>query len=97
MVRKSNTISLGDAIKEFLANYKHSGKLSEAEAVQAWPKVMGPNIAAYTQSVYIKNGKLYVQLKSSALRAELLMHRAKIVNGLNQYLKSDVVKDLVLR
>lgn len=97
MVRKSDTISLGDAIKEFLNQYKHSGKLQEADAINAWPKVMGKNISALTLSVTMKGGKLLVQLKSSVLRSELMMHRSKIVKAINQHLGSDVVKDVILK
>ncbi|HPF93705.1 MAG TPA: DciA family protein, partial [Tenuifilaceae bacterium] len=64
MVRKSNTVSLGDAIKEFLDQYKHSGKIREAEIANAWPAVMGHNIAKLTLNVFYKNGKLVVQLKT---------------------------------
>ncbi len=97
MARYSKAVSLGDAIKEFLEQYKHSGKLKEAEAVAAWPRVMGPNIQAFTQRVYMKNGKLFVQLKSATMRAELMMHRGKIISALNQFLGSNVVKEVVLR
>ncbi len=96
MVRKNEAISLGEAIKEFLSQYKHSGKLQENEAINAWPKVMGKNIAALTLSVGIKGGKLIVKLKSSVLRNELMMHRSKIVAAINQQVGSKVIKDVVL-
>lgn len=97
MTRKNEPQSLGDAIKEFLSHYKHSGKLMESKAVTAWPVVMGSNINAYTQNIYIKGGVLYVHLSSPVLRNELMMHRSKIIKTLNQHLGADVVNDLVFR
>jgi hypothetical protein len=97
MARKSNTISIGEAIQEFLMQYKHRGKLQDADVINAWPKVMGKNIEALTLSVNVKGNKLYVQLKSSVLRSELMMHRSKIVNSLNQYLGSESIKELILK
>jgi predicted nucleic acid-binding Zn ribbon protein len=97
MERKSATTSLGDAIKEFLREYKHSDKLLESQVVESWSKIMGPSIANLTQSVHIKNGKLYVSLKSSVLRSELMMQKRIIVETLNQHVGSEVVKDIVLR
>jgi hypothetical protein len=97
MVRKHQVVTVGDAIKEFLSQYKHSGKLHEAEAVNSWAKVMGTNIAALTQSVHIKGSKLIVQLKSSVLRSELMMHKGKIISALNKHLGNDFIKDLILR
>ena len=97
MVRKSEAVSLGEAIKEFLDQYKFNSKIEESQAINAWPIVMGKNIAAYTQSVSMKSGKLIVQLKSSVLRNELMMHRSKITKARNQHLGTNAVKEVVLK
>ncbi len=93
----NNVISLGDAIKEFLKEYKHRDKLQASEAVNAWTIVMGKNIQALTQTVYVKGNKLYVHLKSSVLRSELMMHRSKIVKAINTQVGAEVIKDVVLK
>jgi len=97
MDNKTGPKSLGEAIKEFLSNYKHTGKLLESQVVESWPKVMGPSIASLTQSVQVKNGTLYVYLKSSVLRNELMMHRSKIVKAINHHLEVEVIRDLIVR
>lgn len=97
MTRKNEPQSLGEAIKEFLSQYKHNTKLMESKLISAWPQVMGTNISAYTQNVYIKNGKLYVHLSSPVLRNELMMHRSKVVKALNDYVGVEVIDDIVLR
>jgi predicted nucleic acid-binding Zn ribbon protein len=97
MERKFEPISLGDAIKEFLSQYKHSGKIQEAKVVESWPILMGNSIASLTQSVYVKNGKLFVQLKSSVLRNELMMYKRKIIVAINNHVGSEVIKELVLK
>ncbi|HZJ74063.1 MAG TPA: DUF721 domain-containing protein [Perlabentimonas sp.] len=93
----SKVITLGDAIKEFLKEYKYSHKLKASEAINAWPVVMGKNIQAYTLRVYMNGNKLIVHLKSSVLRNELYMHRSKIRDSINQHLGSDVVKEVILK
>lgn len=93
----SKVITLGDAIKEFLKDYKHSHKLKASEAVNAWPIVMGKNIQALTQQVYVKGNILIVHLKSSVLRSELHMSRSKIRDRINQHLGSDVIKEVILK
>ena len=97
MLRKNEPQSLGDAIKEFLSNYRHSGKLLESRVISAWPVVMGSNISTYTQDVYIKSKKLYVILSSPVLRNELHMHRSKIVKTINDYVGAEVIDDIVFR
>jgi hypothetical protein len=93
----NKAISLGDAIKEFLAQYKHKDKYLASEAANAWGKVMGRNIAALTQTAYMRGDKLFVHLKSSVLRNELMMHRSKIINAINLHLGAEIVKDIILK
>lgn len=95
--RKESVVSLGDAIKEYLREYKHSGKLQESEAINAWSVVMGKNINALTKSVYVSRKKLVVHLKSSVLRNELMMHRSKITKAINQHVGTAVIENVVLK
>ncbi|MDD2195666.1 MAG: DUF721 domain-containing protein [Bacteroidales bacterium] len=97
MARKSNTLSLGEAIKEFLDQYKHKDKINEVVIISSWSAVMGPNITKLTNDVYFKNGKLIVQLKSPTLRQELSMQRSKITEALNKHLGSNSIKGVILR
>lgn len=95
MKKKSNTQSLGDAIAEFLEQYKHSNKIQEAEIVASWSRVMGSNIAKYTLETYYKNNTLFVKLKSAPLREELSMQRSRIKDALNEHLGMDCIKKVV--
>jgi hypothetical protein len=51
----------------------------------------------YTKNVVLKGSTLYVELSSSVLREELSHGRSKIVAMINEELRRDVVKDVVLR
>jgi hypothetical protein len=97
MKRKNEAQSLGEAIQEFLGQFKNNEKLLESQAITAWPAVMGPNISKYTQQITFKRGKLYVSLSSPVLKNELMMFRRKIVNSLNQHIGVEIVKDVVIR
>ncbi|MFP4555599.1 MAG: DUF721 domain-containing protein [Bacteroidales bacterium] len=95
--RKESVVSLGDAIKEFLNQYKYSGKLQESEAINAWSIVMGKNINALTKSVYVSRKRLVVHLKSSVLRNELMMHRSKITKAINLHVGAEVIENVILK
>ncbi|HOP02912.1 MAG TPA: DUF721 domain-containing protein [Tenuifilaceae bacterium] len=97
MNRKNEPQTLGDAIKEFLDQFKNNDRLLESKAITAWSAVMGPNISKYTQELHFKKGKLYVSLSSPVLKNELVMYRRKIVNSLNQYIGIEIVTDVVIR
>ena len=58
---------------------------------------MKNGIANYTTDLTLKNGTLYIKLKSSALREELSYGKEKIIKLLNEKLKKDLIKKIVLR
>lgn len=96
-MRRSEIQSLGSAIRDYLKDKKIDGKIDEIEAVNLWESIIGKQIARATSSIYIKNGTLYVHLKSSIVRNELFMMRNDIMRVMNQRVGSEVVKSIILR
>ena len=68
--------------------------LLEYRVVQAWPEVMGEVISRYTRQVYVKDGKLQVQLTSPSLRQNLMMEHKRIAQKLNDHVGAYVVSDV---
>ena len=68
--------------------------LLEYRVVQAWPEVMGEVISRYTRQVFIKDGKLQVQLTSPSLRQNLMMEHKRIAQKLNDHVGAYVVSDV---
>lgn len=68
--------------------------LFEYRVVQAWPEVMGEVISRYTRQVFVKDGKLQVQLTSPSLRQNLMMEHKRIAQKLNDYVGAYVVSDV---
>jgi hypothetical protein len=52
---KHNIKSLGDAIREFIHENKLEERIYEVKIIEDWKKIMGHNIAVYTQSLALKN------------------------------------------
>ena len=96
-MRRSEFQSLGSAIKDYLKEEKIDGKLAELEAVNSWESLIGKTIARATSSIYIKDGILYIHLKSSIVRNELFMMRDEIMQTMNQRIGYRVVKAIVLK
>ncbi|RPH25578.1 MAG: DUF721 domain-containing protein [Bacteroidales bacterium] len=94
---KHNIRSLGDAIKEFIHENKLEEKIYEVKIVEEWKKIMGHNVAIYTQSLSLKSGKLTVSLKSSVLRNELQMSKQKVITLINSYFGQGVVKEIIFK
>jgi len=96
-MRRSEFQSLGSAIKDYLKEEKFDTKLAELEAVNLWESLIGKQIARATSSIYIKDGILYVHLKSSIVRNELFMMRNEIMQAMNQQIGRRVVKAVILK
>jgi predicted nucleic acid-binding Zn ribbon protein len=96
-MRRSKTISLAEAIKDYIDEMKLGGKLSEVGIINSWEEIVGKAISSRTTRIYIKDHILYVHLNSSVVRNELLMLREVLREKLNAKAGSEVVKDIVLR
>lgn len=97
-MRKRNTESLGEVLKQYFEDNKFfKKKLAESRIVSGWSKTLGPVIASYTETIYLRQDVLFVHLTSSVLRAELIMSKDKLVMHLNDYAGMNVIKDIIFR
>jgi predicted nucleic acid-binding Zn ribbon protein len=97
IIRRTEFQSLGSVIKEYLKEKKFDRKLAEVDAVNSWESIIGRQIARSTSSIYIKNETLFVHLKSSIIRQELLMMRSDIIRTINRNAGFDLIKNIVLK
>ncbi len=96
-MRRSKTISIAEAVNEYIREMNIGEKLSEAGVVNSWEEVVGKAISSRTTKIYIKDHVLYVHLNSSVVRNELLMLREALREKLNQKAGTEVIKEIVLR
>lgn len=82
---------------DYIAAMKIEGKLKEVSVVESWSEMVGKAIASKTSSVYFRNGKLHVHLKSSVVRNELLMVRESLRQRINEKAGGEVVKEIVIK
>jgi hypothetical protein len=96
-MRRSKTITLAEALKDYVREMNLEGKLNEVGVINSWEEIVGKAISSRTSKIYIKDHILYVHLTSSVVRNELLMLREMLREKLNQKAGSEVVKDIILR
>jgi predicted nucleic acid-binding Zn ribbon protein len=96
-MRRSKTISLAEAIKDYIREMNLEDKLLEVNLINSWEEIVGKAITSRTAKVYIKDHILYVHLNSSVARNELLMLKEALKEKLNERAGKDVIKDIVLR
>jgi predicted nucleic acid-binding Zn ribbon protein len=96
-MRRSKTISLAEAMQDYIKEMNLGDKLREISVLDSWENMVGKAISSRTSKVYIKDGILYVYLKSSIVRNELMMIREALREKLNEKAGSEVVKEIVLK
>lgn len=96
-MRRSKTISLAEAMQDYIREMNLGDKLKEVNVLNSWENMVGKAISSRTSKVYIKEGILYVHLKSSIVRNELMMVREALREKINLNAGSEVIKEIVLK
>lgn len=96
-MRRSKTISLAEAMQDYIKEMNLGDKLKEINVIDSWEQIVGKAISTRTSKVYIKEGVLFVHLSSSIVRNELMMIREALREKLNEKAGSEVIKEIVLK
>jgi hypothetical protein len=97
MKRNNEHLKLSDVLKEFVSENRLQDGLDKVDVKEAWDSLMGNGVNNYTTNVQLKRDILYVDLSSSVLREELSYGKEKIITMLNEHLKKELIKKIVLR
>jgi len=95
--RLNNESLIGDVLKEFIQSNKLQSGIDQISVKEAWVSLMGNGVNSYTKNVTLKGETLYVELSSSVLREELSHGKSKIITMINEELKREIVKNIILR
>jgi len=96
-MRRSRTLSLAEALQDYIKEMNLEGKLNEVGLINSWEDTVGKVVASRTKKLYIKDKVLHVSLNSSVVRNELSMLRQELVNKLNEKAGTEVITDIVFR
>jgi len=96
-MRRSNTQSLSEVLREFINKNRIERKLKEVDAVQSWENLLGKTIARYTRNISIRNKILYVEISSAVVKNELIMMREEIRLKINEQAGEELVSRIVFK
>lgn len=96
-MKRGETKSIAELVRAMCREEGLETPLNEYRIMNAWGEVLGAAVQSYTKELRIYNQVLYVTLISSVLRHELFMNRKSIVRRLNDYVKAQVITDIILR
>ena len=93
--RRKEVAPLQEAFEELLNAYRLKDKFDERQVIQAWPEIMGKTVASRTDSLFVKEKKLFVKIASGALKKELSMNRSKILNLIEKQFGKGIIQEVV--
>ncbi len=96
-MRRSNTQSLAEALRDYISEMKMERKLKEVDVVQSWESLLGKTIARYTRNIYLSKGILYVEITSPVVKNELLMMREEIRQRMNKQADEEMITKIVFK
>ena len=87
----------GDLVDKLLKGLGLDERLHQYRALIIWEEVVGPQIAARTRPVRIREGVLEVNVDQPTWRQQLQLMKPKILAQLNAELGKATIKDLYLK
>ena len=96
-MRHSRTESIGKVVDSYLKGAGIDNKIREVRMINSWEDIVGRSVAKVTTAVYFRNGVLFVSLRSSVVRSELMMLREGLIKALNDKAGMTLVTDIVLK
>ena len=95
MVKRGEIKNISKVLEDVISQKHFKVGIDNLRVQEAWVKTMGNNIQKYTYSVKFKKGILYIKLKSSVLKEELIFEKNKVITLINKELGKEYVKELV--
>lgn len=95
-MKRSNSQSLAEVIQDLLHDYRLDEKVLETQLKLNWELWVGKTIAKYTRDIRLKQGKLYLKIDSAPLKNELHYAAPMLLKNLNEFLKSQVITELIV-
>jgi predicted nucleic acid-binding Zn ribbon protein len=95
-MRKSNEVTLKEAIEQLLDAYRIRGAYKQADVIGHWEEIAGKVIADRTKDLYLREKKLFLRVDSAALKGELIMMKSTLLNKVNEHAGMLLAEELIL-
>lgn len=97
VIRRTKTQKLQEVIQEFLHDNKLDVRLKERELIRNWEEVCGKMVARSTHNIYLRNRTLFVEVRSSVIKNELMMIRDGLIDALNSRTGANLIDKIVIK
>ncbi len=86
--------ALGHSITRLLKNMGIEERVKEHQAINEWSQIVGENVSKVTKAQRVVNGILFVKVKNSSWRNELIYMRQEILIKLDKTVGRGIIKEV---
>jgi predicted nucleic acid-binding Zn ribbon protein len=87
---------IGDAIQQLLKAYHIKAKFDQSNLVSSWERLVGKPVAKRTKRVFMRNRVLFVELDSPAMKNDLQLHKAQILEVFQREFGAEAIGEMVI-
>lgn len=96
-MKTSNTNAIGDLLNSIFKEKKFEDGLLAAHVRREWRDVVGAKVASATGGIWVERRVVFIEVKSSIVRAELKMISRDLVVALNKRIGGNAIADVIIR
>lgn len=96
-MRGSTPRLIGSGMTSIIEELGIGLKIRQHEILQAWPGIVGEQIARVTTATALSDGKLFVSVTRSTWRNELIFLKKELIERINAAMNTEIVKDIIFR
>lgn len=93
-MERKDVVSIGDVLRECLEQSRMHDRLDEVRACDNFQLVVGSQLAALCRRPSMRQGVMTIATSNASLRQDLNMRRGRIMQGINDLMGKDVVKQI---
>lgn len=94
MPKSSAPQPLANSLSGFLRSLGIEGKVKEYQVIGKWPVIVGKKIAQATTADQVIDGILFVKVKNSAWRNELIYMKREILDRIDKQIGRGIIRDI---
>ncbi len=95
-MKKDNATPLKKAIQDFIDYYDLRYKFDERCILESWEEIAGKKIYKHTEDINLKGSQLFIKVKSSVAKQELLFMKNRLMELINRKMGKEVVKEIIV-
>ncbi|MCS6991820.1 MAG: DUF721 domain-containing protein [Chitinophagales bacterium] len=91
-----NDYTIGEAVQLLIRQLGLEEKIYERQLRSQWASLFGPAFAKYTETISLRNKKLYLRVNSAPLRQEIWFNRSQLIARIHEAIAPGIVEEVVL-